>query len=274
MRIGNYAFLGFLILVVGVLFVVPRDIAARWKENALTITAPAFKGMSWLRTRIQGVGYDIKTIDQIRLENQRLRGENAQMRAENEALRNMEKENQELKRALKFQASSPFHLLIARVIAREPSSWWQYVTIDRGTEDGIKVDQAVVSTRGLIGKIVKTTAGASQIVLLGDENCRVSAQIEGNNEMGIVVGQPTEIGAVQCRMTFISKTTAVEIGKRVYTSGLGGVFPQGILIGEVVSVVPSTSAGGFGLYQEVIISPSAELSNIHEVFVVVGARKP
>ncbi len=270
---AKYILVVLLLATLAALFAVPDSLSQQWKDKTLGMVSPLLKSIAWLRTQFEGVTYDLKTIDQMRVELVRLQAENGRLTVENETFRNLEKENQELKRALKFAQSTTFRLLVARVIAREPSSWWRYITIDRGSEDGITIDHAVVSTGGLVGKIASVTPGTAKVVLLGDENCRVSATLEGTNEQGIVVGEVTELGGVQCRMTFISKTAAIEIGQRVYTSGLGGVFPQGILIGEVIDMVASQKTSGFGLYQEVIIDPSAELSNIHEVFVVVGSKK-
>jgi len=269
---------GFVVVVavVGALFLLPEKVSEQWKGQALTVLSPFFKGISWLKFQFQGVSDDLKTIDQIKKENLRLHAETAQLRAENQTFRNLEKENEDLKAALKFQRSSPFRLLIARVIAREPSSWWQYITIDRGSEDGLDPtrDQAVVTPKGLVGKTVpgSITDGTAKVVLLGDENCRISATLDGTNEQGIVQGEPTATGQVQCRMTFISRTASIDIGQRVYTSGLGGVFPPGLLIGEVVDLVPVGNSSGFGLYREVVIKPAAELSNIQDVFVVISGK--
>lgn len=272
MKKTHWLILLVILLGVGILFLIPKDVAQTWKLKSLESVSPFFKGIAWVKWQITGFGNDLKSINQIKKENLELMALNAQLRAENETFRNLEKENQELKRALRFQQTSSFRLLISRVIAREPSTWWQYVTIDRGEADGIKVDQAVVSPQGLIGKVAAATEGTAKIVLLGDENCRVSATLEGSNEQGIVEGQSTEVGGVQCRMTFIARTAAIEIGQKVYTSGLGGIFPQGLLIGEVSELVAATETGGFGLYREVLIAPSAELSNLGDVFVVIGEK--
>ncbi len=274
----NRQIIGFVVILVlvGGLFLMPEKMSEHWKGQALTVLSPFFKGISWFKFQLQGVSDDLKTIDQIKKENLRLLAETAQLRAENQTFRNLEKENEDLKAALKFQKSSPFRLLIARVIAREPSSWWQYITIDRGSEDGLDGtrDQAVVTPKGLVGKTVpgSVTAGTAKVVLLGDENCRISATLEGTNEQGIVQGEPTATGQVSCRMTFISRTATIGLGQKVYTSGLGGVFPPGLLIGEVVDLVPIGDTGGFGLYREVVIRPSAELSNIQDVFVVISGK--
>jgi rod shape-determining protein MreC len=272
MKKVHWFILVIILSVISALFLIPKDVAQEWKLKVLETTSPFFKGIAWVKWQVKVLGNDLKSINQIKKENLELLAINAQLRAENETFRNLEKENQELKKALRFQQTSSFRLLIARVIAREPSTWWQYITIDRGEEDGLQVDQAVVSPQGLIGKVSAVTPGTAKVVLLGDENCRVSATLEGVSEQGIVVGQPTEVGGVQCRMTFISRTAAIDIGQKVYTSGLGGVFPQGLLIGEVAELVSANDSGGFGLYREVLIMPSAELSNLGEVFVVVGRK--
>jgi len=260
-------------LAITAVFMAPPEETVGLKADIREKLAPTFKWFSGLQSRAGDVREKLKRAERLEHENEDLRKANAKLLAENNTLRSFEKENAELRQALKYREISRFELVPARVIAREPSTWWQYVTIDRGQRDGVELNQAVVSTRGLVGKIASVSATTSKVVLLGDENCRVAATLEGTNEQGIIIGQPTEMGAVQCRMTFISRTASIDVGQLAFTSGLGGVFPQGLRIGEVSQLVPLRDTGGHGLYREVIVQPSADLSKLDFLFVVLRQRE-
>lgn len=265
------AFVVMLALLAG-LFLMPSEETAAVKGALRERLAPTFGWVSNLTGWAGGVGEKLKRAERLEQENELLRRDNALLRAENNTLRSFEQENAVLRRALKYQEMSRFELLPAKVLAREPSSWWQYVTINRGERDGVQLNQAVVSTQGLVGKIASVTPSTAKIVLLGDENCRVAATLENTNEQGIIVGHPTEMGAVQCRMTFISRTAAIEVRQLAFTSGLGGIFPQGLRIGEISQLVPLRDTGGHGLYREVIIQPSADLANLDFLFIVLRQK--
>jgi rod shape-determining protein MreC len=215
------------IVAISVVFMIPAEDTVGIKTQVRESLAPAFKWFSGIPSRADLLGEKLKRAERLERENEDLRKANARFQAENNTLRSFEKENTELRQALKYKEVSRFELVPARVIAREPSTWWQYVTIDRGQRDGVELSQAVVTTQGLVGKIASVSATTSKVVLLGDENCRVAATLEGTNEQGIIIGQPTEMGAVQCRMTFISRTASIDVGQLAFTSGLGGVFPRG-----------------------------------------------
>ncbi len=265
----------FILIVLGLVAVVmvPGEDADGLKARVRERLAPVFEGVAGLESRVDLVGEKLKRAQRLERENEDLRLANAKLIAENNTLRSFERENAELRQALKYKEVSRFELVPAKVIAREPSTWWQYVTINRGERDGVEMNQAVVSTQGLVGKIASVSATTAKVVLLGDENCRVAATLEGTNEQGIIIGQPTEMGSVQCRMTFISRTATIDVGQLAFTSGLGGVFPQGLRIGEVTQLVPLRDTGGHGLYREVIIQPSADLSKLDLLFVVLRQKE-
>lgn len=265
----------FILIVLGLVAIVmvPGEDADGLKARVRERLAPVFEGVAGLESRVDLVGEKLKRAQRLERENEGLRLANAKLIAENNTLRAFERENAELRQALKYKEVSRFELVPAKVIAREPSTWWQYVTINRGERDGVEMNQAVVSTQGLVGKIASVSATTAKVVLLGDENCRVAATLEGTNEQGIIIGQPTEMGSVQCRMTFISRTATIDVGQMAFTSGLGGVFPQGLRIGEVTQLVPLRDTGGHGLYREVIIQPSADLSKLDLLFVVLRQKE-
>ena len=112
-----------------------------------------------------------------------------QKRMEVAHLRKLEVENAQLNQALKFQQKAPFHVIAAKIIRRQPSTWWHTVTIDRGDKHGVGVQLPVLSPEGLVGKVDAPSKDTSTVILLTDEKCQVSAKVDGTPEAGIISGQ-------------------------------------------------------------------------------------
>src|SRR5260221_7669700 len=123
----------------------------------------------------------LKKLDELEKENRQLRQENEQLRTTNNLLKTLETEVNRLNKALGFRERSPFRLIPARVIARDNASWWNTCSIDRGSEDGLAVDMAVVTQDGLVGKNRTGAKNISHFVLLSDETLPGFFSIEGTN---------------------------------------------------------------------------------------------
>ena len=175
------------------------------------------------------------------------------VRKENDSLKNnidrieaIETENIELRReieALKEELDIDFVLtdyekLNATVLSRNIGYWYNTLTIDKGTYNGVEKDMVVVNSTGLIGKVIKTTTFTADVRLIttSDTNNKISVSISnGENKLnGLIKSYSYEENKLE--VEGISNTEKVNIGDKVYTSGLGGVFPSGILIGSVDSI--------------------------------------
>jgi rod shape-determining protein MreC len=192
------------------------------------------------------------------------------MRADYDRLRQVEShaldvdaENNRLRRALDFQKRTEFKATVARIIRRHPTTWWQTIEIDRGGDDQVEVHQPVVADGGLIGKVDRVGDKFSSVILLTDEACQVSVQIEGSPEVGILSGQRGSYeGDPKLRLRFLSAKARISPGARVFTTGRGGLFPANLLVGTVESVMPGA------LDSEALIRPSVDFSDLRTVFLL------
>jgi len=179
-------------------------------------------------------------------------------------LRKLELENARLKQALKFQQKAPFHVLAAKIIRRQPSTWWNTVIINRGEEQDVGVQLPVLSPEGLVGKIDTPSKNTSTVILLTDEKCQVSAKVDGTPEVGILSGQRGLTGdSPLLRLSFLSKEANIKPGMRVFTTGRGGLFPPDILLGTIKSFEPGP------LYGEALVKPAVDFATLHTVFVKI-----
>lgn len=175
----------------------------------------------------------------------------------------VEAENASLRRSLDFQQRIGFKADAARVIRRQPTTWWQTVDIDRGSENGVAVHQPVVADGGLVGKVDRVGDKLSSVILITDEACKVSVQVEGTPEVGILSGQRGQYEAEPLlRLRFLSAKARIAPGTRVFTTGLGGLFPSNLLVGTVQSVVPGP------LDTEALVRPSVDFTDLSTVFLL------
>lgn len=172
-------------------------------------------------------------------------------------LREQEKENERLRTLLAFKSTVPQRSISCRVIARDESHLSHWILLDKGSVDGLKKEMTVVTERGLVGKVVEVGPRTARVIVHTDVEFRVSGLLQGSRATGLVTGE----GAPHLKMKFIEVDTDIPIGEAVLSSGLGGVFPKGILIGEVKSVGREKN----GLYRFAKIKPAVSLSRLEEV---------
>jgi rod shape-determining protein MreC len=155
----------------------------------------------------------------------------------------------------------------ARVIGRSPSAWYSVVKIDKGTSDGIRVDQPVIASGGLAGRISRVTGGTAEVKLITDPSSGVSAQVMPNGAHGTVTAEVGNTGNLV--LDFLEKGRRVTDGTTVVTSGstssrLESLFPRGILIGEVTDV----DSDEIELFERVHVKPFADVRGMDFVQVL------
>lgn len=190
--------------------------------------------------------------------------EYAQLAVEVNILR---KQNKELKNALDIQESLfDYTFKPALVYSRSPDRWNEYIRVNKGEEHGIRKNMAVITpSKGLIGKVQHVSKFSSTVQLLTDHDRtnRISARIGDSGEItGFIEGFDDQTGTLLLRR--VSTDAEIEVGQTVITSGLGGVFPQGLLIGEVVHV----EFDEYGLTKNAYVKPSADFNQLDYVLIV------
>jgi len=210
-------------------------------------------------------------------ENKRLKGELERLRGELAQAETARRDARQLRGLVGLQRDDGFprgtQPVTARVIARSPTVWYSSVKVDKGASDGVKVDQPVLASGGLAGKITRVTGGTAEVTLLTDASSAVSAQIMPQGANGIVkpeVGNPRDL-----LLDFVEKGRRVTHGTTVVTSGftssrVESLFPRGIPIGRVTQV----DLDEVELYQRVHLKPFADLRRIDFVQVLTARGRP
>jgi rod shape-determining protein MreC len=195
-----------------------------------------------------------------RRENARLRGEIDLLTRKIEESKLILAENERLKEILGFRKAIPFTTVPAEVIGRDPSNWANSIIIDKGAAGGIQQGRAVLSTKGLVGRILEVGRYSSRILLITDPNSKVGVVIQRNRQGGMLVGRPDG----KCKMIYIALDSDAAKGDKVITAGLGTIFPRGILVGEVLEVGKEPGR----LYKYAIIRTAQDMSKLEEVLCI------
>lgn len=221
---------------------------------------------AWLYTRFQAVQDFLQApadIASLRQENAQLRSENANLQTEIITLQQQVSEIELLSALLDFARARPENAYqAAAVIGQDPSPFLHYVIINRGSDDGIRRGMPVVAQQGLVGRVAQVTANAARVELITDPAAQVSVRLQPSQVDGVLSGSIIgELG-----IDLIPQDAALQAGDLVFTSGIGGVYPSNILIGQVNSVRQEATA----LFQTATVQPAVDFSRLEIVLIIVN----
>jgi len=237
----------------------PVSVVLMWLMRPLQIAAQATSG--WLI----GIQENYLTLSGFKLENERLRNRIQTLEVERQKLFEAEATHRKLQQLLDFRAQLPGKSVTASIIADSASSWFQGCVLDKGSADGVQKDMAVVTPLGVVGKVVSTSTRSAKVILLTDANSGIDVLIQRTRSRGIVSGS-LESGLV---LKYMKRSEDIQVGDRLITSGLDGVFPKGLMVGAVTKV----NKQNVGLFQFVEVLPAVQPSRVEEVLVVASGAE-
>jgi rod shape-determining protein MreC len=193
-------------------------------------------------------------------ENRELKKKIAALQGEVNEYREMSLEGSRLKRVLALEESTIYPTIAARVVGNEGSSPFRTIMINKGSTDGVKDGLPVIVPDGVLGRVIESSWNYSKILLVTDYNSNIDALVQGSRAQGILQGG----GHRLLRLKYVQRTEEVKAGEAVVTSGLGGMFPKGLMLGTVVRADKKDP----GLFQTIEVAPSVDFSRIEEVLVL------
>jgi len=265
----NYLALGAVVFVAVLLLSLPTRATERLKLAVESWFWPLF-GLAGAAQKLPADLADsvlprrelLQQIDALRRDNQQLKDQQIQTVA-------IARENNQLRELLGWQRQAPWKLKLANVVMRDPANWWLTIQIDLGRRDGLQTNQPVLTAEGLVGRVSAVSYLSSQVVLIGDPNCRVSAVVDNvTHDMGVLIpAGPPDASLVReppVQLAYLASSANLKPGQDVLTSGLGGVFPKGIPIGKIVDV----QAIEYGTATEASVKLNAHLGALEQVWVL------
>jgi len=237
-------------------------------QSAITqLTSPAQTGTTGVAENITDAIDFFVELRNLRQRNAELEQVNNSLLVENFELREVERENQLMRAMLRFAQTRPgLELrgaqLVARVIGQESNNFLEYIMLDLGSTHGIEVGMAVVTDQGLVGRISSVTDSTSKVLLITDAGSAVNAIMQSSRLNGVVRGVP----GGDLIMDYIPQSAIFSTGEVILTSGLGGRFPKGIPIGQVVEI----RQRDIDVFQQAVVRPTVDFRRLELVMVVTN----
>lgn len=193
-------------------------------------------------------------------ENQQLRKEIEYLKGQNSQLRETAAATDRIAALLEFKTQALPPMVAAQVIGRDTGNWYQALILNKGELDGLQPDLGVITPAGVVGRIIKTTAATSVVLLVTDPNNAIAGLIQRTRDEGIVEGMTDG----QARLKYIPLLSNARAGDRVVTSGLAGGFPRGLAVGTITRIDKEEGE----LFQSAELTPEVDVTRVEEVLVI------
>lgn len=248
---------------VAAVFTLDTPTTRQIQGKTMSVLSPFIHSSAAVEQAVSGAASAADDPRELKRENERLAVEVERLRIMSQKYSQSLDENNKLRKLIEFKQAAPFKMTAARVIRRVSTTWWNTMIIDKGLLDGITTDSPVISAVGLIGKTGKMESHMTEVILLTDEMCRVSAKIDGTLEQGIISGERAGLEMrPDLKLRFLNRNALINPGTNVISTGEGGVFPAGLLIGRVKRFENKDISG------EAVVEPAVDFSVLEHVFVV------
>ena len=196
----------------------------------------------------------------VRAENAELKQQLADAQIQLQQQRALADRSRGLDKLLELRQRVTLNTVAAEVIASGASPEFRTLTVDKGTQQGVRPDMAVIAPAGVVGRVVVPSLRAAKVQLIIDRNAAAGALIERSRAQGVVVGEGDEL----LRLEYVSEIADVAMGDVVVTSGIDGIFPKGFIIGRVEAIERSA-----GAYRRITVRPAVDFSSLEEVLLVL-----
>lgn len=280
-RINLLALFGFLGAMVWI-FLLPKETTSSFQRGVGSWFSPFTRTGAKVQDAIIGEPESDKSPAELKAAHDAAEIELNELRLRVQRLAAVERDNSDLRAALEFKKRYGLKLIPAEIMNRKQSAWYREATIDKGMDHKIVVQAPVLAavqvTDGgisrfegaLVGKVGRVDKDFSTIVFVTDENCRVAATVKGmNNVRGILMGARGSTRQVpDLRLRFLKPDQPLEPGRQVLSDGIGGVFPFGILLGEVKDFLPGDGTA------EALVRPAVDFDVLKHVFILQPEETP
>ncbi|MBE0465932.1 MAG: rod shape-determining protein MreC [Candidatus Desulforudis sp.] len=242
------------------------------ERDELTVLEAGLRdGVGFVQGTVMQVGYQLREGFRHLVhfggtgDTEELRRQVRELEAEIGVLREYQLQNERLRQLLDYRETNPgFDVLVAEVVARDPGNWFSIVKVNRGVNQGVRRDQAVILPAGLVGRVIFVAPNTADVLLITDPRSGVGAMLQDSRTPGVVKGVLDS--ARPLTMSYLTKEAAVEPGQLVVTSGLG-LFPKGIPVGRVVAM----HKGAAGLTMTADLEPLVGFDHLEEILIILDS---
>jgi rod shape-determining protein MreC len=232
-----------------------------WAGPLLDVAVPVQKAMALPVDLVRTAWGDYLALVQVREENEALHRELAELREQNLQLREALVASRRLEQIAAMRHEFEVPMLPTELVASDVSPWFRSVLIDRGRGDGVRSGMPVVSAEGLVGLVTATSRSAAKAMLLLDRQAAIDGTVQRSRTRGTVRGR----GGEELGFEFVAREGDVRRGDVIITSGLDGVYPKGLRLGEVADVEPA----GSRLLRTAVLTPAVDFARLEQAFVML-----
>ena len=255
----------FLAVIVGHVILISAQVNSRsgvpvLEQVTFGVVAEAQRGLSKGVSGIRRVWQRYVWLRGVEAQNADLRRQLDEVRVQYQEQRALANRATHLEDVLSLRDHSKLQTAVAEVIASSASPDFRTLTIDKGSNQGLKTDMAVIAAAGVVGRVVVPSPGAAKVQLLIDRNAAAGAIVERSRAQGVALGA----GEERLRLEYVSEASDVVVGDLVVTSGIEGIYPKGFTIGYVDAVEKSGPA-----YKRITVKPAVNFSSLETVLVVL-----
>ncbi len=230
-----------------------------------TVATPVQRVFRSIGTATENFFTSFKSNSYYRQENEKLTARISELETKTRELYALQNENERLRGLLSLsETHTEYEMVGARVIAKDPGAWYSAFKIDKGTKDGLRKHDVVLTDKGLVGYIYEVGSTWSSVVSIIDAKSAVGCIVERTGDAAVVEGSVELMTEGKCHLLYLSRDAEIAEGDFVETSGLGGIYPEGLLIGKIKSL----SVDAQGLYYEAVVEPAVDFDRVSEVMVI------
>ncbi len=229
------------------------------------ILTPVESKLSQVITPVRNGISHIGKLEEYAAEIQSLRRENIELNSKLKAVGEYRDENDRLRKLLAITDEyENCDTVAARVAGYETDNWFSYITIDKGTSSGIEVSDTVITADGLLGQVTEVGRNWAKISTIINSENSAGVRITRNGEIGIVEGDTTLSKSKKCKLGYLTANASIIAGDILETSGLGGIYPPGLLVGKISEI----SKDNMGRLDYAVIEPFVDFDKLYEVVVI------
>lgn len=252
------------VLLVLLLLNLPAGAASRLKLAIGGVFLPLFGASASVASFVDRASYELLPRRTLITELRRLEDENNRLRIAASQGEDAIAENNRLRTQFGLLPRGPWKPRPARVVGRDPSTWWRTLLIDCGSRDGVQVNQTVLTADGLVGRIALVGYSHSQVALIGDATCGVAVLVAETRDQGIIKGPQSTVDSGHVDLSTFQNSPNILAGQTVITSGEGGIFPKGLRVGKIID----TRTENAGLFTTARVRLAANFNRLEEVWVL------
>jgi rod shape-determining protein MreC len=228
---------------------------------AIAVVAPFQKKIGQITCFLKDIWYNYFFLISVAQENERLRSEAQQYASLSHQHEEVAQANERLRQLLALGHEVRRPVLAAQVVGKDPSPWFQTIMVDKGRRDGVDIALPVINSQGIVGLVVEATDHYAKVMLITDPKSAVDALVQTSRTRGIIKGGTSGY----CVFNYVLRKHDLNVGETVVSSGMDGVFPKGLAIGQVADINKSET----GIFQEVTIRPYVDFERLEEVLIVL-----